>query len=229
MITRKRFLEGGLASLLALQYSEIFERAGNGQVGDMVRSEMSVREAMSMRRTVRRFSSKILREDQLMSVLWAAQGVTDSVKDLRTVASAGALYPLELYVFQGAMSVDGVNKGIYRYRPDEGDLLQEGDADRREDLARACMSQMWVAKAPVSLLISTVYPRTMGKYGQRGIRYADIEAGSAAQNVFLMAESLGLGAGIVGAFDDESVMSMAGARLGAEPLLVMPIGYREGN
>ncbi len=229
MITRKRFLEGGLASLLALQYSEIFERAGNGQVGDMVRREMSVREAMSMRRTVRRFSSKILREDQLMSVLWAAQGVTDSIKGLRAVPSAGALYPLEIYAFLGDRAVVGMGKGVYHYRPQQTDAEIVGDEDFRQELARACLSQMWVAQAPLSLVISAVYGRTTRKYGKRGVRYADIEAGCAAQNVFLLAESLGLGAGIVGAFDDDRVRELTGGPPGTEPLLVMPIGYREGN
>ena len=225
-MTRRRFLEGGFASLLAVQYSELYERAWNGQVGGIVRDEMSVREAVARRRTVRNFSSKILRKDQLMGVLWAAQGVTERVRGFRAVPSAGALYPLEIFAFLGVMSVDGLEEGIYRYRPDEEDLLQEGGADRRGDLARTCLSQMWVAQAPVSLVISAVYPRATSKYGQRGIRYAIIEAGCAAQNVFLVAESLGLGVGIVGAFDDERVRELTGAATDATPLLVMPVGYR---
>ena len=107
MITRKRFLEGGLASLLALQYSELFEQTGNGQVGDMIRDKMSVREAVASRRTVRSFSSRMLREDQFMGVFWAAQGVTDSIRGLRAVPSAGALYPLEIYAFLGDRAVVG--------------------------------------------------------------------------------------------------------------------------
>lgn len=229
MITRKRFLEGGLASLLAVQYSELFEWAGNNKVGDMVRNEMSVREAVAMRRTVRDFSSRILREDQLLGVFWAAQGITDSIRGLRAVPSAGALYPLEIYAFLGDRAVVGMEKGIYRYRPQQTDAVIVGEKDLRQDLARACLSQMWVAQAPVSLVISAVYARTTKKYGDRGVRYADIEAGCAAQNVFLIAISLGLGAGIVGAFDDDRVRELTGAATDSHPLLVMPVGYQEGN
>ena len=83
-----------------------------------------------------------------------------------------------------------------------------------------------IAQAPVSLVVSAVYSRTTGKYGQRGVRYADIEAGCAAQNIFLVAEALGLGAGIVGAFDDNWVRGLTGAASDSTPLLVMPVGYR---
>jgi SagB-type dehydrogenase family enzyme len=226
MITRRRFIGGGFASLLAVQYSEIFERTGNGQVGKMVQDEMSVREAVASRRTVRNFSSRMLREDQLMGVFWAAQGITDSIRGLRAVPSAGALYPLEIYAFLGDRAVVGMGKGIYHYRPQQTDAETMGRKDLRQELARACLSQMWMAQAPVSLVISAVYARTMKKYGDRGIRYADIEAGCAAQNVFLVAISLGLEAGIVGAFDDDRVRDLTGAPPGTEPLLVMPIGYR---
>lgn len=226
MITRKRFLEGGLASLLAVQYSEFFEAADYGKGESAAPKELPVREAIARRRTVRRFTDSVLSREQFMEVLWAAQGVTERVRGFRAVPSAGALYPLEIFAFLGAMSVDGLEEGIYRYRPDEEDLLQEGGADRRGDLARTCLSQMWVAQAPVSLVISAVYPRATSKYGQRGIRYAIIEAGCAAQNVFLVAESLGLGVGIVGAFDDERVRELTGAATDANPLLVMPVGYR---
>ena len=85
---------------------------------------------------------------------------------------------------------------------------------------------MWIAQAPVSLVISAVYSRTKRKYGRRGIRYADIEAGCAAQNIFLMAVSLGLDAGIVGAFEDHKVRLLTGAGEESQPLLIMPIGYR---
>jgi len=226
MITRKRFLEGGLASLLALQYSELFERAGNGQVGEVMGEEMSVREAVARRRTVRNFSSRMLREDQLMGVFWAAQGVTDSIRELRAVPSAGALYPLEIYAFLGDGAVAGMGMGVYRFRPRHTDVETINERDLRQELARACLSQMWMAQAPVSLVISAVYARTTGKYGKRGIRYADIEAGCAAQNVFLVAISLGLGAGIVGAFDDDKVRKLTGAAVSEHPLLVMPVGYR---
>jgi len=226
MITRRNFLGGGFASLLAVQYSEIFERIGNGQPGEVPGDDTCVRKAIALRRTVRSFSSRILSHEQLMGVLWAAQGITDSILGLRAVPSAGALYPLEVCAFIGDGTVVGMKSGVHRYRPRPIDMETVDDRDLREELARACLSQMWVAQAPMSLVVSAVYSRTTQKYGERGIRYADIEAGCAAQNVFLMAVSLGLAAGIVGAFDDKAVHELTGVGADCYPLLVMPIGYR---
>ena len=111
-------------------------------------------------------------------------------------------------------------------RPGQADVVKATEGDRRLELAKACLSQMWIARAPVCLAIFSVYSRTTAKYGQRGIRYADIEAGCAAQNVFLMAVSLGFAAGIVGAFDDRKVRQLTGAGEDSTPLLVMPIGFQ---
>ena len=226
MITRRKFLEGGFMSLLAVQYAELFERASNGQVGEQDHVEMPVSKAAALRRTVRSFSSRILSHEQLMGVLWAAQGVTDSIRGFRAVPSAGALYPLEIHAFMGEGTVVGMDSGVHRYRPRQIDTEMAGDRDLRKELAKACLSQMWIAQAPVSLVISAVYSRTTRKYGERGIRYADIEAGCAAQNVFLMAIALGLAAGVVGAFDDKGVHELTGAAADTYPLLVMPVGYR---
>jgi SagB-type dehydrogenase family enzyme len=161
-----------------------------------------------------------------MKLLWAAQGITDKRRGFRTAPSAGALYPLEVFAFCGQETVKGLDAGVYRYVPHNLSLGQMTADDRRKELALACLGQMWVAQAPACLVILAVYDRTMAKYGKRGIRYADIESGCAAQNIFLMAVAQGLSAGIVGAFNDDNVRSLTGYRGKTEPLLVMPVGYR---
>ena len=82
-----------------------------------------------------------------------------------------------------------------------------------------------VSKAAVSLVISAVYPRITGKYGKRGIRYADLEAGHAAQNVYLLGVELGIGTCAVGAFDDEEVKKVLKLPANEEPLYILPLGY----
>jgi SagB-type dehydrogenase family enzyme len=84
---------------------------------------------------------------------------------------------------------------------------------------------MWMATAPINLVITAEYSRVMGKYGKRGVRYALIEAGHIGQNLFLQAEALGLRAGIVGAFHDKEVAEVMNLPPSHEPLLIMPIGY----
>lgn len=225
MLTRREFLNHGALTLLAVQVSELSEgQAGTGLLGTRGR-EKTVRQAIGGRRTARSFSNTPLSRQQLMDLLWAGQGITDPSRGLRSAPSAGALYPMELYAAIGRSSVTGLEEGIYRYSP-RGDFLErEGGEDLRRDLATASLSQMWMAEAPVSLVICGIYGRTTRKYRDRGFRYVHMEAGCVAENVFLMAGSLGLSAGIVGAFVDEEVAAVMDLPKTVSPLLIMPVGY----
>ncbi|MCP5001773.1 MAG: SagB/ThcOx family dehydrogenase, partial [Hyphomicrobiales bacterium] len=84
----------------------------------------------------------------------------------------------------------------------------------------------WVRRAPVVLVIASVYERSMGKYGQRGRRYAHMEVGHAAQNVYLQAAARGLGTVLVGSFDDKAVQDVLGLPPDHEPLGLMPVGRK---
>ena len=182
-------------------------------------------EAIRARRTVRSFRDTPLTGGQLDQILWAAQGITHPRGRLRAAPSAGALYPMEVDAVVGEGGVSDVAAGCHRFDPRSGKTVARIPGDLRQALARASLGQMWMARAPVNLVISAVYARTTGKYGPRGVRYADIEAGCVAENVFLMAVSLGLAAGIVGAFDDGKVARLLSLAGGEEPLLVMPVGF----
>lgn len=187
---------------------------------------MALERAIKNRRTVRAFTAESLGVNHLSQLLWSGQGITGSRGVGRAAPSEGALFPTDVYVVTGPSAVQGLDAGVYHYEPPAHavSLLDEGD--RRQALALASSAQMWMAEAPVSLVISAEYSRITGKYGQRGVRYAIMEAGHIAQNIFLMAEALALGAGIVGAFDDERVARTLGLPRGHEPLLIMPVGYK---
>lgn len=185
---------------------------------------VSVETALAERRTVRSFSSKPLSASQLSQILWAGQGVTGA-GGKRTAPSAGALYPSFLYAAAGRGTVAGVEAGLYRYVPEDHSLSLISQRDVRGELVRSCLSQAWMAHAPLSLVICSDYGRITGKYGERGIRYAMIEAGHIAQNIFLEAVATGLSVGIVGAFVDEEVIRVTGIPKSHTPLLVMPVGH----
>ena len=188
---------------------------------------VSVERAIKSRRTIRQFQIKPLTLSQLSQLLWAGQGVTESGGfEGRAAPSGGALYPLDLYAVVGKDQVAGLKPAVYQYLPERHTLLEVSPGDQRRALAKAALGQMWMADAPVILAITAEYRRITGKYGERGIRYALIEAGHAGQNLFLQAEALGLGAGIVGAFADEEVRSLLRCGPGRDPLLLLPVGYR---
>ena len=186
---------------------------------------VSVEQAIKQRRTVRSFQSKALEPGQLSQLLWAAQGITADRGSYRAAPSAGALYPMDVYAVVGEAGILGIEAGVYHYEPRRHRLAVASGGDVRHLMARAALSQRWMARAPVSLVITAEYRRINTKYGKRGPRYAMIEAGHIGQNIFLQSETLGLKAGIVGAFDDKSLNRVLNIPLSHEPLLVMPIGY----
>ena len=193
--------------------------------GPKMEGTISVEQAIRQRRTVRAYSSEILQLDQLSQLLWSAQGLTGKRRFKRAAPSAGALYPMDVYAVAGQSGVAEVEAGVYHYEPRLHGLSLITKTDVRDRVARAAISQMWMAKAPVNLVITAEYSRVTGKYGNRGIRYALIEAGHIGQNLFLQAEALGLKAGIVGAFRDKELAGVLQLPPAHEPLLIMPVGH----
>ena len=184
-------------------------------------SDTSIEQAIHNRRSVREFSNKPLSLSEISQLLWSAQGTTDD-KGLRSAPSAGALYPLVLYLVAG--NVKGLNPGIYQYSPAGHQLRKMRDGDSRMDLARAALQQHWIQESAAVLIFSAIEKRTTRKYGQRGIRYIHIEVGHSAQNVFLQAQSLGLGAAVVGAFDDSRIGTILNMPAEEQVLYLMPLG-----
>jgi SagB-type dehydrogenase family enzyme len=186
-----------------------------------VEGSVSLEEAIAERRSGREFTDEPLSMAELGQLLWAAQGIT-SPQGGRATPSAGATYPLEIYVL--CAEVTGVAPGVYHYRPATHDLLSVIGGDVRTSLCTASLEQQWVEKAPVDIILAAVYERTTERYGERGIRYVHLEAGHAAQNLCLQATSLGLGAVTVGAFSDDEVQALLHLAHDEEPLYVIPVG-----
>jgi SagB-type dehydrogenase family enzyme len=188
-----------------------------------VTGKHSLEALLQQRRSVREYPDVALSQAQVGQLLWAAQGITHA-GGYRTAPSAGALYPLELYVVVG--HVHGLANGIYHYQPKGHYLVKTADGDVREALSEAALSQSSVEQAAAVIVFSAVTSRTEKKYGKRAVRYVHIEVGHAAENLFLQAESLGLATVIVGAFDDHAVARVLHTPAEQEPLLLMPIGHK---
>ena len=176
---------------------------------------IAVERAIALRRSVRAFAPEALP----LSAVSQAFRARDT---LRAVASAGALYPLEVYLVAG--NVSGVPAGVYRYEPRRHRLVLESAGDARAGVAEAALGQGWVAEAPAILALAAVYERTARKYGERAERYVHMEVGHAAQNVYLQAGVLGLGTTIVGAFRDEDLARSLGFTGPSKLLGLLPVG-----
>lgn len=177
--------------------------------------------ALSERRSVREYSGKPVSLADIAQILWAAQGVTHADGG-RTAPSAGALYPLELYVLAG--HVTGLEAGLYRYRIGRHELVELSREDLRRPLAEAAFGQPQVEAAAAVIAVAGVVDRTAAKYGKRAVPYVHMEVGCVGQNIHLQATALRLGTVFIGAFQERRVkrlLEMPGAET---PLALFPVG-----
>jgi SagB-type dehydrogenase family enzyme len=163
------------------------------------------------RRSRREFDAgRPLAAGKLSALLWATQGVTARYGDVlfRTAPSAGGLYPVETYLF--VRTVEGLEPGIYHFRPQTFDLefLKKGDVGR--DVAEAALGQRMVMAAQVTCIWTAIVERSRWKYRQRAYRYIYLDAGHIAENLYLAAGALGLGVCAIGAFFDNKANGIIG-------------------
>lgn len=168
---------------------------------------------LATRRSVRAYDPRELSDAELGQLLWAAQGATDGH---RTAPSAGALYPLTLYVADA--------HGVWRYGSRDHEIIRVQNGDRRKAIARATFSEATVAGAPDVVIIAADVAVTRRRYHARADRFVALEAGHAAQNLLLTATALGLAAVPIGAFDDAALQRAAGIDAAQSPLYVIPVG-----
>lgn len=180
--------------------------------------KVSLERALNERRSIRQYASGLLSLDEVSQVLWAAYG--RNKWDKLTSPSAGALYPLTIYLI--AAEVDGLKEGFYRYNNRKHLLDFISNKDLRQDLSRAALNQSYIREAAAVIVICADYSISTSHYGKRGSRYVDIEVGHVGQNIYLEATALGLGTVAVGAFNDKDVGRVLGVK--EEPLYIMPLG-----
>ena len=185
---------------------------------------MPLAEAIARRRSIRDFTPQTISQLQLSQILWAAQGITDTRGEYRAVPSAGATYPLELFVVCGRNGVEGIDAGIYQYNIARHSLTLHYEGDVRLALAGAALGEKGIYEAPVDIVICAVFERTTLDYGSRGERYVHIEVGHAGQNIYLQATALGLATVAIGAFNDEQVREVLRLDKQYKPLYIMPVG-----
>lgn len=193
-------------------------------------SDFSVEKAFANRRSHRHYVDKAIDASDVSQMLWAAYGVTHPANlsqlrgGLRTAPSAGALYPLEIYLLVG--KVKDIEPGVYRYVADSHQIAQTIDHDVKAELMAAALNQEMIRDAPACLFYSAIYERTTEKYGHRGKeRYVCMDLGHSAQNVYLQAEALHMGTCAIGAFNDEKVREVMQLPEREIPLYIMPFGY----
>jgi len=181
----------------------------------ILKGSKSLEECIYERESVRSYKDKVIEIEKISQILWATQGKKG---DKRTVPSAGATYPLEIYVTLS-------DKGFFNYNVKKHALELITEEDLSNKLARASLDQYFIAEAYMNIIICAIFSRTTWRYGQRGVRYVFIEVGHCAQNIHLVAIALGLASVPIGAFEDDQVKKVLELPKKIEPLYIIPIGY----
>jgi SagB-type dehydrogenase family enzyme len=211
----------GLALAIGLGCSQGSQPSATGNLlalpAPATTGTVSVEAALAKRRSVRSFAEQDLTLKQIGQLAWAAQGITDQKSGHRTAPSAGATYPIEIYL--------AMKDGVFHYLPEGHKLEQRFSDDRRADLC----DQASVRQAPLDVVITGVLERTRTRYGERAARYVPIEAGHVAQNIHLQAVALGLGSVSVGAFEDSVVAGTLNLPSAETPLYIIPVGHPSGS
>jgi len=210
--------------LFAMTHNAFCQEAGMKKTASVIelpeprlKGDVSLEEAIQKRRSVRSYSNRPLTTEEISQLLWATQGITDP-RGLRAAPSAGALYPLEIYLVS--------RKGLFHYIADGHKLELLLNKDLRAKLAKASWGQGFVAEAPIDIVICAVYERITVRYGDRGARYVDIEVGHAAENLHLQAVAMGMDSVPVGAFNDKDVAKLLNLPDKVKPLYIIPVGYK---
>ncbi|MFW5920073.1 MAG: SagB/ThcOx family dehydrogenase [Halanaeroarchaeum sp.] len=231
---------GALAAGGALGAFDLGDGGRTGQIGtdretvDLpdpeTDGEVSVERAIALRRSRREYTDEPLTLATLGQLCWAMQGITQSRvgrTDFRAAPSAGATYPLELFVAIDDRGVEDLGAGVYRYAPGDHALGRVRSGSVHDGIAGAALEQSWIADAPIVVVLTAIDERTTERYGDRGSRrYVPMEAGHAAENLYLQAEALDLATVVVGAFRDDDVRSLLDLSGQYRPLYVIPVGHR---
>jgi len=184
-----------------------------------LKSDVSIEETLAKRRSIREFADEKLSMEAIGQLLWAAQGITEPERGYRTAPSAGATYPLEIYVV--------TPDGFYQYVPQGHKVRQLGTEDLRPRLARAAGGQKTVGEAGAVFVITAVYERTAAKYRTHATRYVHLEAGHVAQNILLQAVALDLGSVPIGGGSSKRVVEALSLPSDHEPVYIIPVGKKK--
>jgi SagB-type dehydrogenase family enzyme len=181
-------------------------------------SDTSVEKALLERRSVRSYKAEPLTIPEIAQILWAAQGITEPKKGMRTAPSARGMYLMEVYLVAG--NVTNLPAGMYKYAPQGHELIKVTEGNIREDLFKAA-GQAQIKNAPVTLLIA-------GKSTEASNNspWMYLEAGHVSQNVYLQAESLKLGAVTMNGFKAEDVKKALKLPAGEQPIYLMCLGKK---
>ena len=184
-------------------------------------SEMSLEKAIYLRRSIREFTKDSVSLDALSQILWAGQGITDDKNGFRASPSAGAVFPMQLWIHVDR--VDGLmHDGLYFYDPVENVLHETEKPASERTLATICFGQNWIDTVAFSILITSTTQKMIDKYGEDCERFLYQEAGHIAQNMELQAVAVDLAGTPIEAYKAPDIQAFLGTD--QDPVYIVSFG-----
>jgi len=231
MFKKRRLIFTLIILIILVSSIVVYDRFLNGQTNNnegpikltQVKQDTELNRLIYNRQSVRNYNNNPLQFDIFSNIIWSAEGINvDGVSGpTRTSPSAGATNPLTIYA--AVSNVEELESGLYKYNIRDHTLSPQLNQNISSELAQAALGQAPVREAALVVIISADYESTTNRYGERGIKYVHMEAGMAAQNVLLTAQQYGLGAVVIGAFENNKIKEVMG-EIPETPLLIIPIG-----
>lgn len=175
---------------------------------------MAVDQAMKSRVSSRAMRPGSLSIGQLTAILHYGYGVTRNLNNtsmpggLRVTPSAGALYPLEIFIY--VSKVKRLAGGLYHYNPVKHHLRRLRDGVKSKELDGCFIPETVPKHCSVLIFVTALFARSTFKYGNRGYRFVCMEAGHVAQNMSLVCSAFKLGCLNIGGFYDRKIDSFLG-------------------
>ncbi len=173
-------------------------------ISEMSVNSLNLTEAITNRRSVRKYEDEPLTIDELAYACYMTQGIKElgEKHTFRTVPSGGARHAFETLILVN--NVTGLNPGLYRYIATKHQLgIVSEDEHLKDRILEATYGQKMVANGAVTFIWYADSYRMTYRYQTRGYRYLFLDAGHVMQNLYLIAAQLDCGTCAIAAYDDD--------------------------
>jgi nitroreductase len=179
--------------------------------------DVDLMKAFELRKSTEEFSVKEVSIKELSTILWSANGINRE-DGKRTAPALFGMEVIRIYVFS--------NSGIYLYNATQNTLLARSTNNAKKDVGSKRGGAEGTETASLVLLLTgdpSMIPDFMSRDMRLNAAYAS--AGTIGQNVYLIANALGLRTRLVGALSVEGVRGCLKLSEDEIPLYIMPLGY----
>jgi SagB-type dehydrogenase family enzyme len=188
----------------------------------VLKGQIPLSSAIHQSKVTRNLTAHDIKLNDVAQLLWAFQGITHG-PGFRSAPSAGATYPLKIFLLQ--RSSLPLKEGCSRYNPHIHKLSTIFSSYNESKLLSALSIEDRETVLDVNsiFLILADYERTTIRYGERrGIQYVHLEVGHAIQNFLLQSTALNLDTWIIANFNSQKIKNFLNTTF--QPLVILPIG-----